>query len=951
MLGLCLRRSRRLCFHTFRSLSSSAPSSKIPSGPGNHNDAPPPIPHRTLPSPLSPATSTSTSSQLLKRTSTYALLATILASSAILYKSDGEVDRHSTNPLYNAVDTTVQRSNESLKRVYHHIKQTGVAASVLWQSLRSVLSSANHEFRTGFELRVAALLADIAAANPGRRTAIVGAGGGAVVDWLLETVATPRDGCGTQAECARALAFLIADPNVCETVLGRPHAVPNLLRSMLVAAIMEIVTSSCDDMDNALLKAALPKNAETRDIAAAIEVIEEGGLHMDSSSENKDDDNGDKGIKGIGIKILDGATVLGLARSSNLSNLDYSDAGNNEIARHVPQSLLLQNNYDTSLTHASLASSVIPGLWDDLHCEHVAVPFAAWALANWAMASHENRCCIQDLDQDGNAIMTTLLAPERSVKWHGSLIARLLLEDHQLPLNDSVPEWSSSLLLTVSHATKNEDIPLALVALSAFLVSVERSAKAQKVVMDKGLHLLRDTVKHTIQHKQVQEMLAKALELLCTGDMQLSLEESQRWSGILLQWACGRTSSDTVRSSAIKILSHVLESHGPSSVAISQAWLAILLMEILGSNKISVKDNAQKKSEKVKTQVDQSNMQSAGQIANQLAGAVVSLAGRQSQTNTETTDTSPLADLLSLDPFVTTSKNQKKDGMPKIDAADSAIATLRGIKALTHICSQDTSSQEKISDFGILCLLRRFLLRDDYEKLAAMEAYDASRVFDAQEMVQNTPSESSAPDHKDQSSVRVPPTAHVRRHAARLLTILSLLPNVKKAIMKDESWCVWLEECACGKLPGCNDLKIQSYARATLLNISYKGNDSGKLGSGDAGGTAECPQYNDVIFFINPELPHWKCKQDEKSSTRKGGSEGSYSNGESLSSKPQQSSELQDPPLDVVFVHGLRGGPYKTWRISEDKSSTKSGLVEKIDQEAGKQGTFWPDKSHTMVWS
>ncbi|KAK4796831.1 hypothetical protein SAY86_029157 [Trapa natans] len=717
---------------------------------------------------------------------------------------------------------------------------------------------------------------------------------------------------------------------------------------MLIAAIMEIVTSNCDDVDKALLKPLLPKNAETRDIAAAIEVIEEGGLHMDLSSENKDDDDGDKGIKGIGIKILDGATVLGLARSSDLSDLDHSDVGNNEIARHVPRNPLLQNSCDSSLTQASLSSAVIPGLWDDLHCEHVAVPFAAWALANWAMASQENRCRIQDLDQDGNAIMTTLLAPERSVKWHGSLVARLLLEDHHLPLNDSVPDWSSSLLSTIFHATKNEDISLALVALSAFLVSVERSTKAQKVVMDKGLNLLRDAAKHTVKHKQVQEMLAKALELLCTGDMQLSLEESQRWSGILLQWACGRTSSDTVRSSAIKILSHVLESHGPSSVAISQAWLAILLTEILGSNKISVKNNGQKKSEIVKAQVDQSNMHSAGQIANQLAGAVICLAGSQSGTSTRNIDTSPLADLLSLNPFVTPYKNQKKDGMPKIDAADSAIATLRGIKALAHLCSQDTSSLEKISDFGILCLLRRFLLCDDYEKLAAMEAYDASRVFEAQEMVQSTPSESSTADHKDQSSIRVPPTAHVRRHAAHLLSILSLLPNVKKAIMKDETWCEWLEECACGKLPGCNDLKIQSYARATLLNIFCKGNSSGDLESGDASGTAECPRYNDVIFFINPELPHWKCKQSEKSSTRKGGSEGSSaemdSNRESLSDKSQQSSELQDPILDVVFVHGLRGGPYKTWRISEDKSSTKSGLVEKIDQEAGKQGTFWPSE-------
>lgn len=346
------------------------------------------------------------------------------------------------------------------------------------------------------------------------------------------------------------------------------------------------------------------------------------------------------------------------------------------------------------------------------------------------------------------------------------------------------------------------------------------------------------------------------------------------------------------------------------------------------------------------TQVDQSNMHSAGQIAGQLAGAVVSLAGSQLGISAETIDTSLLADLLTLDPFVTHYKNQKKDGFPKIDAADSAVATLRGIKALADLCAQDTSSQEKISDFGVLCLLRRFLLCDDYEKLAAIEAYDASRVLEAQEIVQNTPSESSAPDHKDQSSIRVPPTAHVRRHAARLLTILSLLLNVKKAIIEDETWCKWLEDCACGKLPGCNDLKIQSYARATLLNIFGNENISGELGSGDASGNAECPRYNDMIFFINPELPHWKCKQGEKSSSRKAGSEGSFaainSNSESLSSKSQQSSELQDPPMDVVFVHGLRGGPYKTWRISEDKSSTKSGLVEKIDQEAGKQGTFWP---------
>jgi hypothetical protein len=44
-----------------------------------------------------------------------------------------------------------------------------------------------------------------------------------------------------------------------------------------------------------------------------------------------------------------------------------------------------------------------------------------------------------------------------------------------------------------------------------------------------------------------------------------------------------------------------------------------------------------------------------------------------------------------------------------------------------------------------------------------------------------------------------------------------------------------------------------------------------------------------------------------------------------------------------VFVHGLRGGPFNSWRIADDKSSTtKGGLVETIDEDAGKEGTCWP---------
>ncbi|XP_061350215.1 uncharacterized protein LOC133295401 isoform X2 [Gastrolobium bilobum] len=991
----------RICFTTRpflrfprpRSVSSSSrkPINSKDNIVENSQIVPPPVPkHQDRLSPLPPPA--------FSRTSVIALSAAVLASVAFLssdYARQRDPDHGgATNPLYSGAEQAVHKSADSFNRIFHHAKRTGVAAAVLLQSLRSVLSSANQEVRSGFEIRVAALLADIAAANSSRRAAIVGAGGGAVVDWLLDSVAVAKDGGGTQAESARALAYLIADPSVSAAVLGRPNAIPNLLRfifscqprrskkktrhsrrgtfdisdslkgrSMLVAAIMDIVTSSCDNAEEVSFNPSLPGNAETRDIAAALEVIEEGGLHLDEPPEGEDDDGGGIGSKGIGIKILEGTTVLGLSRTRWAMELDNPNSSHDDLLKHhTPKTLVYQNKYDKSLTQKNMSSAVVPGLWDDLHCEHVAVPFATWALANWATASPLNRSRIQELDQDGNAVMSALMAPERSVKWHASLVVRLLLEDRNTPLNESVSDWSSTLLSTIAQACKHEDVSLAQVAFSAFLLSVERSPGVQKMVMEKGLNSMRDIAKQTTKHKQVQEAMAKALELLCTGDLHLSFEESQKWSGILLPWVFGTFSSDDIRSSAIKILSQILEDYGPASVPLSQGWLAMLLTEVQSFIKKSNDKGAiQPKSNN--TLINNSNIASAAQVANLLSSAVVNLAAKQLRIASNSGDASPLADFLSLEPLAGPFKSLKKDSLPKLDAADSALATLKGIKALAEVCAEDCVCQDKIVDFGILCLLRRFLLSDDYEKLAAMEAYNASsRAHEGQERTSNVGGEPPMSDINDPASVRVPPTAHIRRHAARLLTILSMLPKVKKVIIADETWCKWLDDCANGRIPGCNDPKIQSYARASLLNIFCNDQFNGRSGSGSPpdGGVINnknlCPRYDDMIFLINPHLPHWKCpketdQQDAFSKdisvatsvvTENGTEPLNHGNSSISNDSTKSSQDANYPSLDVVFVHGLRGGPYKSWRIAEDKSSTMSTLVEKIDEEAGKLGTFWP---------
>lgn len=224
----------RFCFRSQHYLRLLHPryvssSSRKPIKPHNNVEnaeiVPPQISHD-----LSPTSSS------VSRTSPIFLVVSALFASIALLVSDHHRRRQSDDgetsntTLYDAVDHAINNSGDSFKKVFHHVKQTGTAASVLWQSLNSVLSSANHEVRSGFEIRVAALLADIAAANSSRRAAIVGAGGGAVVDWLLESVTAAKDGGGTQAESARALAYLITDHNVSAAVLGRPHAIPNLLR-------------------------------------------------------------------------------------------------------------------------------------------------------------------------------------------------------------------------------------------------------------------------------------------------------------------------------------------------------------------------------------------------------------------------------------------------------------------------------------------------------------------------------------------------------------------------------------------------------------------------------------------------------------------------------------------------------------------------------------------------
>jgi protein SERAC1 len=57
-----------------------------------------------------------------------------------------------------------------------------------------------------------------------------------------------------------------------------------------------------------------------------------------------------------------------------------------------------------------------------------------------------------------------------------------------------------------------------------------------------------------------------------------------------------------------------------------------------------------------------------------------------------------LSDFLYLQSFARTLKNLNKKNPPNFDAADSALATLKGIKALAELCSVDGACQKRITN-------------------------------------------------------------------------------------------------------------------------------------------------------------------------------------------------------------------------------------------------------------
>lgn len=146
------------------------------------------------------------------------------------YASRGESIRIRLLTWRSSVVNAFESLKDTLVLGIQGVLEAGSATAVLIQFLATVLFQASDAATDGLNAwwrpKIASLIADVAA-HENRRKSVADAGNGRVLDWLLESVKAPSS---VQNEAARALAYLLSDARTSEIVLGRPQALPHLLR-------------------------------------------------------------------------------------------------------------------------------------------------------------------------------------------------------------------------------------------------------------------------------------------------------------------------------------------------------------------------------------------------------------------------------------------------------------------------------------------------------------------------------------------------------------------------------------------------------------------------------------------------------------------------------------------------------------------------------------------------
>ncbi|CAL8471570.1 g11112 [Coccomyxa elongata] len=431
-------------------------------------------------------------------------------------------------------------------------------------------------------------------------------------------------------------------------------------------------------------------------------------------------------------------------------------------------------------------------------------------------------------------------------------------------------QWLDPLLFFVADAAAQHDWALAARAMDSFSACIKYGSQLDADVATANVYPLLDRLAGEpdllLRRSLLTAIAALALPGAATGELPEPVRE--RWSERILEWLCSDECEESLRFACAGALAALASENGPGGLDVACAWLGDLLI-YLTRGVVTYQSIREVTAPQEVTEAVYANAVSV--LPAYARGCAAELRGISERAASWAEPPPHMDDVAPpVSPVPPSAQLEARLADPLL---------CRCLKVMCALVANEPAKQQWLRSAGILHVLYRLTL--------GMQ----QRGSDSTEEEEEEGLSTALGQHLSRS---------LQRQVARLLAILSADEHALGSFQGSE-WQRWLDVSA-----STEDCKLSSHARRATLNlesaqalasaemdeVGMRQPLSGAAGGGNAALQGPRLVMRDTVHLFDPGARHHHVLATEGTAT----------------------TSPEAPSIDVVFVHGIRGGPFVTWR-------------------------------------